>query len=118
MRNLLALVGLATVTFFGLGWYLGWYKFERTSGTNGNNISIGINTKKVTGDVQRGIQGVSELIDSLGSKPSNQSTQTSTSWYEPAPAKTQPVQPAPSSWYDPTPVPPATSKPRWTPIRK
>jgi len=34
MRNLLALVGLATVTFLGLGWYLGWYQFASTTDPN------------------------------------------------------------------------------------
>ncbi len=35
MKNLLALVGAAVVTFAGLGWYLGWYNLTRqpTPGT-------------------------------------------------------------------------------------
>jgi hypothetical protein len=29
MRNLLALIGLGVVVFFGAGWYFGWYKVQR-----------------------------------------------------------------------------------------
>ena len=28
MRNILALVGAATLTFLGVGWYLGWYEIK------------------------------------------------------------------------------------------
>jgi hypothetical protein len=104
MRNLLALVGLATVTFVGLGWYLGWYKLEKTT-SPGSTIQIGIDTKKVTQDVHRGVTKVGELIDSLGS-----SDNSSRSWYEAPAPKAPPAVTQSNSWYE-APVPPATAKP-------
>lgn len=109
MRNLLALVGLATVTFIGFGWYLGWYKLEKNpSSTSNTHLQIGVDTKKVAQDVQRGVKGITELFNSLGSQETSQQ-----SWYDPTPApapKAPPVN-ANHSWYDPTPVPPANPKP-------
>jgi len=53
MRNLLALVGAAVVTFAGLGWYLGWYKLEAApSSTPGHEtVNVDIDGKKIGHDV-------------------------------------------------------------------
>jgi hypothetical protein len=107
MRNLLALVGLATVTFVGLGWYLGWYKIQRAApGSGDSNLQIGIDTKKVSQDVQRGVHQVTEAINSFGSKENAQQQ----SWYDPTPTPKAPPATY-NSWSDPTPVPPPASKP-------
>ncbi|HEX4589422.1 MAG TPA: hypothetical protein VH120_05810 [Gemmataceae bacterium] len=72
MRNLLALLGFALVTFLIVGWYLDWYhvspKASATSGHQG--VEIDINRKKIGDDVNRGIKAgeekVHELIDKDG----------------------------------------------------
>ena len=54
MRNLLALVGAAVVTFAGLGWYLGWYHVQSAATANGHrNVNIDINTDKINDDIHR-----------------------------------------------------------------
>lgn len=66
MRNLLALLGLAVVTFAGLGWYLGWYHVAVSPGTDGNKkIELDVNTSKVQTDVSTGIEKGKEFIDTF-----------------------------------------------------
>ncbi len=65
MRNLLALVGAAVLTFGGAGWYLGWYKLQPTlSSTPGHqSVNIDINGKKMTSDIQKGEQRVEQALE-------------------------------------------------------
>ena len=100
MRNLLALIGLATVTFVGLGWYLGWYKLEKggPSQNGGTTVNVDLNSKKIGADIQTGAEKVGEFINSFSSKSK---PTTESSWYDPAPAP----KPAPqTSWYSPAPA--------------
>jgi len=63
MRNLLALAGLGLVVFVGLGWYLGWYKFQTTPTADGHRqIQIDLDTKKIKGDISKGESKVRDLI--------------------------------------------------------
>jgi hypothetical protein len=72
MRNLLALLGFALVTFLALGWYLDWYRITpKASATAGHQgVEIDINRKKIGEDVSRGIKvgedKVHQLIDKDG----------------------------------------------------
>lgn len=62
MRNLLALVGLVIVLFFGIGWYRGWYTFEVEPGTDGKKkIELNVDTRKIESDVIRTKEGVENL---------------------------------------------------------
>lgn len=62
MRNLLALLGLAIVTFFGLGWYLGWYSIAVEAGTDGKQkVQLDVDTKKITDDAKKGLQKVEKF---------------------------------------------------------
>ncbi len=76
MRNLLALLGAATLTFVGLGWYLDWYKIERkpspVAGTQ--RLEINLNSHKVGTDVVNGGKRVGELIEHLSDKDGNAPT--------------------------------------------
>lgn len=67
MRNLLALLGFALVTFLVLGWYLDWYhvapKASATSGQQGEEIII--NKKKIADDVSRGIKAGEEKLQGV-----------------------------------------------------
>jgi hypothetical protein len=76
MRNLLALVAFLVVTFLGAGWYLGWYKLTPVSSAPGQrSYTIDINAKKISDDVQKGVQkGGQKLNDFLESEPEKAAT--------------------------------------------
>jgi hypothetical protein len=81
MRNLLALLGFALVTFLAVGWYLDWYHVTPKAGaTPGHrSVEIDINSKKISQDVNRGVEAgqekVHELLDKDG-KPMAKSATT------------------------------------------
>ena len=70
MRNLLALLGFALVTFLVVGWYLDWYHVTPKAGaTPGHrSVEIDINSKKIGEDVHKGVQAGSEKIHDLFDK--------------------------------------------------
>ncbi|WP_020473313.1 hypothetical protein [Zavarzinella formosa] len=73
MRNILALVGGVTVTFLGLGWYLGWYKIDSNPLLGRQNVHVEINPEKITQDVKKGAviveQGVEDFRNRQDAKP-------------------------------------------------
>ena len=50
MKNLLALGAAGLIAFVVVGWFLGWYKVEKT----GNEIKVDFNTPKITHDINQG----------------------------------------------------------------
>lgn len=64
MRNLLALGAAALIGFAGIGWYLGWYKFESTPTATGRHISIDLNTPKIKEDVGKGKEKLRDILSS------------------------------------------------------
>jgi hypothetical protein len=74
MRNLLALLGLAVVLFLGVGYYRGWYDFQKTQTPTGSSIHFDVHTKKIGEDVKRGGSAVGEKInDLMENKPGEKS---------------------------------------------
>jgi hypothetical protein len=72
MRNMLALLAAATITFIGLGWYLDWYSVRTDLGPSGHrNVNIDFNSPKIADDVSRGVQKGEEKLQSVlkGSQP-------------------------------------------------
>lgn len=65
MRNILALVGAGTVTFLGLGWYLGWYNIDRGSQPGLQSVKVEINPEKISTDVKKGVVAGTEFIEDL-----------------------------------------------------
>jgi hypothetical protein len=65
MRNLLALVGAAVLTFGVAGWYLGWYRLQPTvSGTSGHqSVTVDIDGGKIKSDVGKGEQKVEQALE-------------------------------------------------------
>jgi hypothetical protein len=65
MRNLLALLGAAVLTFAGAGWYLGWYSFaEATNPSPGHqNVTIDIDAKKIDADIHTGEKKVQAALE-------------------------------------------------------
>ena len=69
MRNILALIGAAVVSFGILGWYLGWYKIGTEPSADGHRkINVDLNTPKIAADVKTGEQKVINMLpgDSKG----------------------------------------------------
>jgi hypothetical protein len=69
MRNILALVGAATVTFLVVGWYLGWYQISNLPSPNGRqSLQVEINPTKITDDMKKGVEKGTEIVDNLREK--------------------------------------------------
>jgi hypothetical protein len=59
MRNLLALLAFALLTFAGVGWYLDWYKFRSTASPDGHrHLNIDIHSKKIGEDLHKGSETI------------------------------------------------------------
>jgi hypothetical protein len=64
MRNLLALLGFALVTFLVVGYYLNWYHITPQSANPAGHqgVVIDINKKKIGDDVNRGLKAGEEAV--------------------------------------------------------
>jgi hypothetical protein len=74
MRNFLAFLAAAFLTFAGVGWYLGWFDVLIKPGTGGHqNVNIDVNITKIKEDWTKGEEkGKSELrkvLETNKSKP-------------------------------------------------
>lgn len=79
MKNLFALVGLGTIAFVGLGWYLGWYKLSRQPSSPGNqSFKVDIDPSKIATDGKKFFDRVTEITERLGEENSK-STETNDS---------------------------------------
>lgn len=66
MRNLLAFVAAAAITFVGLGYYLGWYTVRSEASAYGHRtVNIDVNTPKVLDDVHKGVQKGEAKLDQV-----------------------------------------------------
>ncbi len=65
MRNLLALVGAAVLTFAGAGWYLGWYQLQPTLTTTPGHqsVNVDINGPKMNADLHKGERKVEQALE-------------------------------------------------------
>ena len=64
MRNLLALIGLAVVVFFGAGWYFGWYAFNVERGSDGKLKILGdVDTNKIAEDAKKLSERVGQIAN-------------------------------------------------------
>ena len=104
MRNILALVGAATVAFLGLGWYLGWYQITSVPSPHGKqSVTVDINPTKITEDVKKGVEKGGQIVDSLRERPAGEA---------------RPAAGPASSFFSPTPTPaePPEAANGWRPI--
>jgi hypothetical protein len=66
MRNLLALVGAATITFVGLGWYMGWYHVSRQPSITGTQrFNLEVSPNKIAADSKVLIDKVGEVATQI-----------------------------------------------------
>jgi hypothetical protein len=64
MRNLLALLAFAVLAFAGAGWYLDWYKVERTPAPDGRRAyNVEVDTSKIRQDVERGTERLHDAME-------------------------------------------------------
>ena len=65
MRNLLALIGAAVLTFGAVGWYLGWYKVKPApiSAPGHQSLKVDINHQKIKADLDEGEQKAKQVIE-------------------------------------------------------
>lgn len=108
MRNILALVGAATVAFLALGWYLGWYTVaSRPTARGQQSLQVDIDPAKITEDVKKGVAKGEQIVGSLRDRPATDG---------------RPAPPGPaSSFFSPTPAtgePASDSLGGWRPIRE
>ncbi|HEV3203547.1 MAG TPA: hypothetical protein VGY77_04150 [Gemmataceae bacterium] len=76
MRNLLALLAAALLTFLVVGWYLDWYKVKNDPAPAGHhNVHIDINGNKIAEDVQKGVVKGEEKLQGVLDKEKKTSTQ-------------------------------------------
>src|SRR5262245_22326514 len=79
MRNLLALLGAAVATFFIVGWFLGWYKFQTTPGPDGRHqIHIDLNSNKIKADLDKGKARLFGLLEAAQQQAAGGNGQTVT----------------------------------------
>jgi hypothetical protein len=97
MRNLLALLAAAVLTFAGIGWYLGWYQIKSTDAalSGHQNVNIDINGAKILSDVEKTRKVVEEMKKNA-SQAANNSENTNSTPAEPvSPAVPSAVAPRP-----------------------
>jgi hypothetical protein len=76
MRNLLAFLAAALVTFIGVGWYLDWYKIDKQPSSGGHQkVNIDINGGKIADDIHKGVQKGEEKLQDVVDKEKKQSTE-------------------------------------------
>jgi len=64
MRNLLALLAAAGLTFAGAGWYLGWYHVEKAPAAEGHRaVHIDFDNDKISADLKKGGEKVQGVLD-------------------------------------------------------
>jgi len=64
MRNLLALLAAAGLTFAGAGWYLGWYHIEKAPAAEGHRaVHIDSDNEKISADLKKGGEKVQGVLD-------------------------------------------------------
>jgi hypothetical protein len=78
MRNLLAFLAAAILTFAGVGWYLDWYRIKSTPAPSGHHqLNIDVNRNKIIDDVHRGVQRGEEFLSDIQEKNRDDSSKPS-----------------------------------------
>ncbi len=77
MRNLLALLGAAVLTFAGLGWYLGWYQVQPAPGASPGHqgVNVDIDARKIKADVHKGEEKIERALERAAQEATAKGTQ-------------------------------------------
>lgn len=69
MRNLLALLGAALVTFAAVGWYLNWYSISNEPSNQGrHSVHIDIDKDKIGKDLHKGGEKLHDALEKARSE--------------------------------------------------
>jgi hypothetical protein len=69
MRNLLAFLAVLTLTFTGVGWYLGWYHVQWLPAPSGHRrLVIDVDTAKVVDDTGKGLDKGRKHLNEIADK--------------------------------------------------
>jgi hypothetical protein len=64
LRNLLAFLAAAVLTFAGVGWYLDWFKIQTAPAASGHQrVEVDIDASKIGSDLQRGSKEVLQTAE-------------------------------------------------------
>jgi hypothetical protein len=101
MRNLLAFLAAAALTFAGVGWYLGWYKVRSQPAADGHRaVNIEFNTVKIGADIEKGEHKLHEVLEKSrqngdgNAKPAAPPAEVKDKDKQPAPHSAAPQNPA------------------------
>jgi hypothetical protein len=73
MRNLLAFLAAAVLTFAGVGYYLDWYQVRSDNGPTGHKtVNIDLNSPKIIQDVHTGVVKSEQKLDNILEKKTAQ----------------------------------------------
>jgi hypothetical protein len=98
MRNLLAFLAAALLAFVGLGWYLGWYSFQRVPATAGHQgFNVDINGPKIRRDIAKGVQEGEEKLQGVLDKNKTDATPAAKTNAAPGSSLLRPAGPAATS---------------------
>jgi hypothetical protein len=76
MRNLLAFLAAAVLTFLGVGWYLDWYHVKSSPASAGHHrVDIDINGEKIVDDVHKGVEKGEKKLQNALEKDKKASTE-------------------------------------------
>ena len=100
MKNVLTMGATGLIIFAGLGWYLDWYKVNRTTGPDGKqHITIDVNTVRIGSDLQKGKDQVTGYLQN--GKPGGVPALTPPMPYPQQPFPNQPQYPQQGGYYPP-----------------
>src|SRR4051794_3466673 len=97
MRNLLSMAAAGLVIFAGIGWYMDWYKVQRSPGPDGHDtIRIDVNTPEIRKDIASAREKVGEVF---GSSVPGQPTGYPAPQQYPVPGQSYPTAPSQAPTY-------------------
>lgn len=109
LKNMLAMGALGLLIFAGLGWYLDWYRVQKTAGPDGPSYRVDINKTEIRNDLKQARDKVSGFF--------TKGTPTSNPGAPPAQYPPNAYQPSPYPQQSPYPpqvqYPPATYPPQY-----
>jgi len=69
MKNILAFVAAGVLILGGVGWYLGWFKFQTEPTSDGHReVKIDVDGKKILQDVKSGEQKIEGILQQKDGK--------------------------------------------------
>lgn len=68
MRNFLGTLVIVAIIVAALGFYLGWFEFSKSDGTNGTNVDVKVNDGKIKSDLGDAVDHLREGVEDVEDK--------------------------------------------------